>query len=101
MVKVIYMVAKVKKNLFFPDWIAKILDVQGESYGGPGVCVAAAIYAFSRLSRKDKIKALQEYRAKEIIAAYEVAAEEDENAAAEVLPSGQRKHPGRTGAKSG
>jgi hypothetical protein len=63
-------IKKVNKNLYLPDWIAKILDEEGEKYSGPRFVASAAINAFFELSKRGKIQVLQKYKAKEIEDAY-------------------------------
>ena len=71
---------KIKKNLFLPEWIAAILDAEGEIYDGPGVAVAAMIYDFSLREKQEKLRAIQQYRAKEAAVAYAEAKEDDKKA---------------------
>jgi hypothetical protein len=71
---------KIKKNLCLPEWVAAILDAEGEIYDGPGVAVAAMIYDFSLRKKQEKLHAIQQYRAKEAAVAYAEAKEDDKNA---------------------
>ncbi len=64
------MAEKIRKTIYVPEWIATFLDDEGKKYDGPGVVFAAAIYSFKKLSKSQKIKALQEYREREISRAY-------------------------------
>jgi len=61
---------KIKKTLYIPDWIAELLDAEGEKYEGPGTVASAAIMFFCQLKEKDKIKALKAYKEREIQRAY-------------------------------
>jgi hypothetical protein len=77
------MVKKVKKTLYIPEWVVKLLDVEGDRYDGPGVAISTMIYHFSNISMTEKVLAVESFRKKEIEMAYsEWAAIEDENAAA-------------------
>ena len=62
---------KLRKTLYLPSWLCLILDDESNKYDGPGVVAAAAIYHFSTRNKRDKVNLLSEYRAKEILFAYE------------------------------
>jgi hypothetical protein len=53
-----------------PNWIADLLDKEGDNYDGPGVVAAAAIAKFCQMKNNEKIKAIQDYRNEEIKRAY-------------------------------
>lgn len=57
---------KINKNLFIPQWIAELLDLEGERCEGPGGIAAVAIYTFCKMADKDKNTAIKQYKAKEI-----------------------------------
>ena len=61
---------KVKKTLYLPDWVADLLDREGQKYDGPGVVAASAITSFCLMSDPDKVKTIQDYRSKEVERAY-------------------------------
>lgn len=61
---------KIRKTLYLPNWLADILDSEGEAYDGPGVVAAASIHSFSKMNKKNKISTLQNFRSKEIEVAY-------------------------------
>ena len=61
---------KMTKSVFIPLWVNAILDFEGDRYDGPGNVVSAAVFHFSNKSRRDKIKAIQQFRAKEVEMAY-------------------------------
>lgn len=65
-----YVNEKIRKTLYLPNWIAELLDSEGERGNGPGVIAAAAISLFCRLSDKDKIAALKTYQEEEIEKSY-------------------------------
>ena len=61
---------KIRKTLYLPEWLADILDSEGEAYDGPGVVAAASIHSFSKMDKKNKISTLRNFRSKEIEIAY-------------------------------
>lgn len=69
------MAKKIKKTLYIPDWIADLVDTEGEKYDGPGVVTAAAIWMFGKLPDKDKAKCYEDFRKEEISTALQVSSE--------------------------
>jgi len=61
---------KIRKTLYLPEWLADILDLEGEAYDGPGVVASASIQSFSEMDKKNKIATLKNFRSKEIEIAY-------------------------------
>lgn len=74
------MVEKIKKCLYLPDWVADLLDKEGETYDGPGVVASAAITAFCGLKKNEKMKIVQNYRTQEVKRAYQDTKDIVENA---------------------
>jgi hypothetical protein len=58
------------RNLYIPDFISQMLDIEAETYEGPGTVAAASIYAFCMMDESGKRKALKSYKEKEIDVAY-------------------------------
>ena len=84
---------KFRKTLYLPQWLGDILDAEGESYDGPGVVAAAAIYYFSTRKTKEKVNMLRDFRAHEILSAY--SDEADAESKSKSPQRTQKKH-GRT-----
>ena len=57
---------KTRKSIYVLNWVAKLLDVEGERYDGLSVTTAAAIHLFCSLSTAEQAKVLQNYREEEI-----------------------------------
>lgn len=84
------MVEKIKKCLYLPDWVADLLDKEGETYEGPGVVASAAITAFCGLKKNEKMKIIQNYRTEEVKRAYLDSKDVVENAAQDESASRKR-----------
>lgn len=54
---------KINKNLFLPEWLIPLLDMEGERFGGPGIVASAAIYHLLALPVKDRIAAVDAFHA--------------------------------------
>ncbi len=86
------MTEKKRKTLYLPVFVCEELDVEGEKYDGPGVVVSAAISAFCAMPDAKKKIALQNYRTKEIEAAY---ADEVDDIVSEAEAAVREQKPGR------
>lgn len=65
-----YMSQKLRKTLYLPEWVAELLDNEGQKYDGPGVVASAAITAFCSMKDKEKVRTIQNYRNEEVKRAY-------------------------------
>jgi len=72
---------KIRKTVFVPVWIARVIDFEGIAYDGPGVVIAAAIHHFSNMTKDEKVKTVQEYLNREVSLAYEDESEAAGNSA--------------------
>jgi len=53
---------KIKRNFYLPEWVTVLLDEEAPNFKGPGNLVSAAITAFYRMSKDEKLKAILKFR---------------------------------------
>jgi hypothetical protein len=80
-----YMSNKIRKTLYLPPWINDYIDAEGKHSDGLNTLVGASIWAYAKLTSKEKLAVLKAYKEIEIEKIFADVEPKNIDAAREVL----------------